>query len=114
MKAWLLASRPKTLSAAIVPVLIGSALAAHEPAAITWWVFVCALFGALFIQIATNFINDALDFKKGADTEERLGPIRVTSAGLLSAESVMNGAWLCLGWPHCAESRCSIAAAGRC
>jgi 1,4-dihydroxy-2-naphthoate octaprenyltransferase len=97
MKNWLLAARPKTLSAAVVPVLMGSALAAREPAGITWWVFVCALFGALLIQIATNFINDALDFKKGSDTGERLGPIRVTAAGLVSAESVMRAAWVCLG-----------------
>jgi 1,4-dihydroxy-2-naphthoate polyprenyltransferase len=122
---WLLASRPKTLSAAVVPVLMGSALAAHEPTAITWWVLVCALMGALFIQIATNLINDALDFKKGADTGERLGPIRVTAAGLISAESVMRGAWICLvlaalcgipllyrgGWPMLIVGLASIAAA---
>ena len=96
MNPWLLAARPKTLSAAVVPVLIGSALAAHEPTAISWWVFICALAGALLIQIATNFINDALDFKKGADTSERLGPVRVTAAGLISAERVMRGAWICL------------------
>lgn len=125
MKPWLLASRPKTLSAAVVPVLMGSALAAHEPTAITWWVFVCALLGALFIQIATNFINDALDFKKGADTGERLGPLRVTAAGLISAESVMRGAWACLilaalfgipllyrgGWPMLIVGLASILAA---
>ena len=122
---WLLAARPKTLSAAVVPVLIGSALAAREPAAIAWWVFACALFGALLIQIATNFINDALDFKKGADTGERLGPLRVTAAGLLSAETVMRGAWVCLilaalfgipllyrgGWPMLVVGLASIAAA---
>ena len=96
MRAWLLAARPKTLSAAIVPVLIGSALAAHEPAAITWWVFWCALIGALLIQIATNFINDAIDYRKGTDTAERLGPTRVTQAGLLTPERVMTAAWLCL------------------
>jgi 1,4-dihydroxy-2-naphthoate octaprenyltransferase len=96
VKHWILAARPKTLSAAIVPVLIGSALASHEPTAITWWVFACALVGAVLIQIATNLINDALDFKKGADTGERLGPIRVTQAGLVSADSVMRAAWGCL------------------
>lgn len=125
MSPWLLAARPKTLSAAVVPVLIGSALAAHEPTAITWWVFACALFGALLIQIATNFINDALDFKKGADTGERLGPLRVTAAGLLSADTVMQGAWVCLilaslcgipllfrgGWPMLIVGLASIAAA---
>lgn len=96
VQPWLLAARPKTLSAAVVPVLMGSALAADEPAAVSWWVFACALLGAVLIQIATNFINDALDFKKGADTSERLGPIRVTQAGLLSADAVMRAAWLCL------------------
>lgn len=96
MKTWLLAARPKTLSAAVVPVLLGSALAAHEPTAITWWIFFCALIGAVLIQIATNFINDALDFRKGTDTAERLGPLRVTSAGLLSDDAVMNAAWICL------------------
>jgi 1,4-dihydroxy-2-naphthoate octaprenyltransferase len=125
MTPWLLAARPKTLSAAVVPVLMGSALAAHEPTAITWWVFACALFGALLIQIATNFINDALDFKKGADTGERLGPLRVTAAGLLSADTVMQGAWVCLmlaalfgipllyrgGWPMLLVGLASIMAA---
>lgn len=125
MNPWLLAARPKTLSAAVVPVLIGSALAAHEPTAISWWVFVCALAGALLIQIATNFINDALDFRKGADTSERLGPTRVTAAGLISADSVMHAAWMCLvlaalcgipllirgGWPMLLIGLASIAAA---
>lgn len=125
MSPWLLAARPKTLSAAVVPVLMGSALAAHEPTAITWWVFACALLGALLIQIATNFINDALDFKKGADNGERLGPLRVTAAGLLSADSVMRGAWICLilaalcgipllyrgGWPMLIVGLASILAA---
>ena len=125
MNPWLVAARPKTLSAAVVPVLVGSALAAHEPAAITWWVFVCALFGAVLIQIATNFINDALDFKKGTDTGERLGPLRVTAAGLLNADAVMQGAWICLilaalcgipllyrgGWPILLVGLASIIAA---
>jgi 1,4-dihydroxy-2-naphthoate octaprenyltransferase len=125
VRTWLLAVRPKTLSAAVVPVLIGSALASHEPAAITWWVFVCALVGAVLIQIATNFINDAIDFKKGADTAERLGPVRVTQAGLLRPETVMTAAWICLagaavcgiplivrgGWPMLVIGLVSIAMA---
>jgi 1,4-dihydroxy-2-naphthoate octaprenyltransferase len=125
MKNWLLAARPKTLSAAVVPVMVGSALAAHEPNGVTWWIFVCALLGAVCIQIATNFINDALDFKKGTDTGERLGPLRVTQAGLLSAEAVMRAAWLSLGlaalcgipllyrcgWPMLVVGLASIAAA---
>ena len=96
IRAWILAARPKTLSAAIVPVMMGAALAAHEPPAIPWRYFWCALVGAVLIQIATNFINDALDFKKGADTGERIGPLRVTQAGLLSAEAVMRAAAICL------------------
>lgn len=125
MRAWLLAARLKTLSAAVVPVLMGSALAAHEPTAVTWWVFFCALAGAVLIQVATNFINDALDFKKGADTKERLGPVRVTQAGLLSAEAVMRMAVVSLalaalcgipllyrgGWPMLVVGLASIAAA---
>jgi 1,4-dihydroxy-2-naphthoate octaprenyltransferase len=94
VNAWLLAARPKTLSAAVVPVLIGTALS-REP--IRWTMFACALIGALFIQIGTNFVNDALDFKKGADTGERLGPLRVTQAGLLSADSVLRAAYVSFG-----------------
>jgi 1,4-dihydroxy-2-naphthoate octaprenyltransferase len=94
IKNWLLAARPKTLSAAVVPVMLGLALA---PRPIHVALAACTLFGALFIQIATNFINDALDFKKGADTAERLGPMRVTQAGLISAEGVMRAAYVCFG-----------------
>jgi 1,4-dihydroxy-2-naphthoate octaprenyltransferase len=125
MNPWVLAARPKTLSAAVVPVLLGSTLATHEPAGMTWWVFWCALGVSVLIQIATNFINDALDFKKGTDTGERLGPVRVTQAGLLPYESVMTAAWLCLfgaaicgipllyrgGWPVLVVGLASIAGA---
>ena len=125
MRAWLMAARPKTLSAAVVPVMMGSALAAHEPTAVTWWVFWCALIGAVLIQIATNLINDAIDYKKGADTAERLGPVRVTQAGLIPPRTVMTAAWICLfgaavcglpllargGWPMLAIGLASIAAA---
>ena len=125
IRSWLLAARPKTLSAAIVPVLMGTALAAHEPPAITWSVFFCALIGAVLIQVATNLINDALYFKKGADTAERLGPVRVTAAGLIKPEAVMTAAWMCLmgaalcgipllirgGWPMVVIGLTSIAMA---
>lgn len=94
LKAWLLAARPKTLSASVVPVLIGTALVRGP---IHWALFACALIGALCIQIATNFINDALDFRKGTDTAERVGPVRVTQAGLMSAEAVMRSAYVFLG-----------------
>lgn len=121
-KPWILAARPKTLSAAAVPVMIGTALA---PRPVDWPMFAFALLGALLIQVATNFINDALDFRKGADTGERLGPLRVTQAGLLSAESVLRAAYACFvlaaacgvplilrgGWPLLAIGVASIAAA---
>lgn len=93
IRAWILAARPKTLSAAIVPVMMAAALAWPR---IDRFLLACALVGAVLIQIATNFINDALDFKKGADTGERLGPLRVTQAGLLGASAVMRGAVICL------------------
>jgi 1,4-dihydroxy-2-naphthoate octaprenyltransferase len=85
-----LASRPKTLFAAVAPVLLGSALAfSHSkgnlPAAIA------ALFGAICIQIATNLANDYWDAKKGADTPDRLGPVRVTASGLLKPRTVFLG-----------------------
>lgn len=96
IRPWLLAARPKTLSAAVAPVLVGTGLALRDRHDIEWTYVACALFGALFIQIATNLINDALDFKKGADTSERLGPLRVTQAGLLNAETVLRAAYLCL------------------
>src|SRR5258707_15834671 len=115
---WLLAARPKTLAAAVVPVLIGTALAAKGPLPLDWRLFACTLLGALFIQIGTNFVNDALDFKKGTDTQERLGPLRVTQAGLLSADAGMRGAYVCFvpaalcGGPPLLHSRWPLRAAG--
>src|SRR4051794_23693445 len=95
MTPWLLAARPKTLAAAVTPVLVGTALARNIAAAIHWPSLVFALLGAVFIQIGTNYVNDALDFKKGADTHTRLGPLRVTQAGLLDADKVLRGAYAC-------------------
>jgi 1,4-dihydroxy-2-naphthoate polyprenyltransferase len=125
MTPWLLAARPKTLAAAVTPVLVGTALARESAMPIHWLAFGCALLGAVFIQIGTNYVNDALDFKKGADTQARLGPLRVTQAGLLSAEAVLRGAYVCFvlaalcgvplilrgGWPIAAIGIASIAAA---
>jgi 1,4-dihydroxy-2-naphthoate octaprenyltransferase len=89
---WIAAARPKTLAAAVVPVMIGAALA---PRPLRWGLLFFTLAGAVLIQIGTNLVNDALDFKKGADSGERLGPLRVTSAGLLSPEAVLRGAYVC-------------------
>src|SRR4051794_39425590 len=97
MNPWLLAARPKTLAAAVTPVLVGTSLALRDLATIHWPSFVFALLGAVFIQIGTNYVNDALDFKKGADTHARLGPLRVTQAGLLDADAVLRGAYVCFG-----------------
>ena len=88
MKNWLLAARPKTLPAAIVPVWAGCVLAWKLQGSWNPWLAFCTLAGAICIQIATNFFNDAIDAQKGADTEKRLGPTRVTSCGLISRRAV--------------------------
>ncbi len=88
--AWILATRPRTLSAAAAPVVAATGFAAGDG------VFVqlpalAALVGALLIQIATNLANDYYDFVKGGDTAERLGPVRVTQAGILPPKAVFRG-----------------------
>jgi 1,4-dihydroxy-2-naphthoate octaprenyltransferase len=88
MKNWLLAARPKTLPAAIVPVWAGCVLSWKLQGSWNPWLAFCTLAGAICIQIATNFFNDAIDAQKGADTEKRLGPTRVTSSGLISRRAV--------------------------
>lgn len=90
IRAWVLASRPATLTVAFVPVLVGSAVAQVAggfrpgPAA-------AALFGSFMIQIAANFANDVFDAEKGADTHERLGPTRAVQSGLLTPRQVRLG-----------------------
>lgn len=96
LQAWILASRPKTLPAAAIPVIVGTALAV-DAGTFRFWPALAALCGALLIQIGTNFHNDLYDFKRGTDTEERLGPTRVTSAGLLSPRDVEVGTWVTFG-----------------
>jgi 1,4-dihydroxy-2-naphthoate octaprenyltransferase len=119
----MLAARPATLPAAAVPVLVGSA-AARSAGDFNVVVFVAALAAALLIQIGTNFANDVFDFERGADTDERLGPPRVTHSGLLAPRDVRAGvavafgtagllgvylAWVG-GWPIIAIGLASIAA----
>ncbi len=89
-RAWILATRPRTLSAAVAPVVAGSGFAAAE-GVFARWPASAALVGALLIQIATNLANDYYDFAKGGDTDQRLGPVRVTQAGILSPEAVFRG-----------------------
>jgi 1,4-dihydroxy-2-naphthoate octaprenyltransferase len=90
LRAWWLAIRPKTLPAAVVPVVVGSAVA-FEQGGFVPSAALAALVAALLIQIGTNLANDYFDFQKGSDTAERLGPTRVTQAGLLSAKAVYYG-----------------------
>jgi 1,4-dihydroxy-2-naphthoate octaprenyltransferase len=87
-KLWVLAARPKTLPAAVAPILVGTGVAIHEGGFHALSALM-ALLTALFLQIAANFANDAFDFTRGADTAERMGPTRVTSAGLISHRAVL-------------------------
>ena len=91
-KAWLLAARPKTLPAAIVPVWSGCLMTAALGFDISYRLAVVTIMGAIFIQIATNFFNDVIDALKGADTIERAGPTRATASGLLSPKAMYAGA----------------------
>jgi 1,4-dihydroxy-2-naphthoate octaprenyltransferase len=95
LSAWFLAIRPKTLTAAVVPVVVGTALAFGVHGSVQLGLSFLALISALLIQIGTNFINDSLDFKKGADTAERIGPERATQSGRLRANQVLGGGLLC-------------------
>ncbi|WP_200392725.1 1,4-dihydroxy-2-naphthoate octaprenyltransferase [Roseibacillus ishigakijimensis] len=88
IKPLLLAARPKTLPAAIVPVWAGCVLAWKVTGQFSWLLALATVTSALCIQIATNFFNDAIDEAKGADTAARLGPTRVTASGLLSRRTV--------------------------
>ena len=88
-KALLLAARPKTLPAAVCPVIAGSALAWHLEHTFSWLLAVATLLSTLAIQIATNYFNDAVDSAKGADTAARLGPLRATAAGLVSRRKML-------------------------
>jgi 1,4-dihydroxy-2-naphthoate octaprenyltransferase len=87
-RIWLMAARPRTLPAAIAPVLVGTSLAgfAHVFHPLR---FIAALLGAIFIQVGTNLSNDYSDARRGADTEDRLGPVRVTAGGLVPPRQVL-------------------------
>ncbi len=91
-KAWMMGARPRTLTAAVAPVLAGTALGVAERGTFYAGVALLALLAAIAIQIGTNLVNDAADFEKGTDTAERLGPPRVTQVGLLTPRQVWTGA----------------------
>jgi 1,4-dihydroxy-2-naphthoate polyprenyltransferase len=95
-RIWILASRPRTLPAAIAPVLVGTALAASEDE-FRVLPFLAAVVGSTFIQIGTNLSNDYSDARRGADTEDRLGPVRVTAGGLMPPRHVLVGTYLAFG-----------------
>ena len=89
-RAWLLAARPKTLSAALIPVMVAAALATRVPRCSWRALVICALFASL-MQIAANFINDLYDFLKGTDRDDRLGPERACAQGWISPHAMRWG-----------------------
>jgi 1,4-dihydroxy-2-naphthoate octaprenyltransferase len=96
LRLWAMAARPRTLPAAVAPVLVGTALAGSEdvfrPLA-----FTAALVGSVFIQIGTNLSNDYSDARRGADSDDRLGPVRVTAGGLMPPRTVLIGTYVAFG-----------------
>ncbi|HEU4658047.1 MAG TPA: 1,4-dihydroxy-2-naphthoate polyprenyltransferase [Capillimicrobium sp.] len=96
MRIWLMAARLRTLPAAIAPVLVGTALAGHD-GEFDVFAFLAALLGALFIQVGTNLSNDYSDARRGADTEDRLGPVRVTAGGLVPPKQVLVATYVTFG-----------------
>ncbi|MGI8428626.1 MAG: 1,4-dihydroxy-2-naphthoate polyprenyltransferase [Solirubrobacteraceae bacterium] len=96
IRIWLMAARVRTLPASIAPVLVGTALAGYlhvfHPLR-----FFAALIGAVFIQVGTNLSNDYSDARRGADTEDRLGPVRVTAGGLVPPQSALRATYITFG-----------------
>ncbi len=94
-RAWALAARPRTLSAAAAPVVAGCGIAVAD-GAFARGPALAALVGALLVQVATNFANDYYDFVKGCDTEDRIGPVRAAQAGLLAPAAVKRGIFVAM------------------
>jgi 1,4-dihydroxy-2-naphthoate octaprenyltransferase len=93
---WLMAARVRTLPAAVAPVLVGTSLAIQHGTFRTG-AFIAALLGAIFIQVGTNLSNDYSDARRGADTEDRLGPVRVTAGGLVPPRQVLIATYATFG-----------------
>jgi 1,4-dihydroxy-2-naphthoate polyprenyltransferase len=124
LQIWLLATRPKTLPAAAAPVIAGTAVTVLDRQ-FQFGPALAALLAALLLQIGANIANDVFDFHKGADNDKRLGPLRVTQAGLLTSRQGLTGMWLTFGlaavlgsyltwvagWPVILVGLASIAAA---
>ncbi|MBV9282728.1 MAG: 1,4-dihydroxy-2-naphthoate polyprenyltransferase [Chloroflexi bacterium] len=96
MIPWIAAARPATLPAAVVPVVVGTAVAGHA-GTVRVLTFVAALAAAVLIQVGTNYANDVFDYRSSADTEQRLGPRRLIQSGLASPAQVMAAAFLTFG-----------------
>jgi 1,4-dihydroxy-2-naphthoate octaprenyltransferase len=96
LRIWLMASRPRTLPAAVAPVLVGTSLAGFQHVFHPLR-FIAALLGALFIQVGTNLSNDYSDARRGADAEDRLGPVRVTAGGLVPPRQVLIATYVSFG-----------------
>ena len=103
MNHWVLASRLKTLTAAISPVLVGVSLAIHD-GAFHPFIACMTLLAAVLIQIGANFANDVYDFLNGSDREDRLGPTRATQSGLISPANMKKGMWLVFALAICVGS----------
>jgi 1,4-dihydroxy-2-naphthoate octaprenyltransferase len=98
VRIWFNAARPRTLPAAIAPVLVGTAVAWSDNGGMPRWdAFAAALVASILIQIGTNLANDYSDARRGADSADRLGPVRVTSAGLVTPKRVLHATWLAFG-----------------
>jgi 1,4-dihydroxy-2-naphthoate octaprenyltransferase len=89
LKPWILAARPKTLGAAIAPVLVGSVLGWKLGGQFCVWLMLDTLAACMCLQIATNLFNDALDSLKGSDTKARIGPVRITASGMMPTKTVL-------------------------
>ena len=91
-RRWWIASRPRTLTMAATPVVVGAALAWSEGATPDWMILVLTLACAMSIQVATNLLNDVSDFERGNDRADRVGPLRITAAGLATPAEVRRAA----------------------
>jgi 1,4-dihydroxy-2-naphthoate polyprenyltransferase len=96
IRIWVMAARLRTLPAAVAPVLVGTSLALGA-GTFSALAFVAALLGAIFIQVGTNLSNDYSDARRGADTDDRLGPVRVTAGGLVPPRQVLIATYATFG-----------------
>jgi len=96
VRIWVLAARPRTLPVGLAPVLVGAALAILQDQ-FRLGAFLAALLGALFIQVGANLSNDYSDARRGADSDDRLGPLRVTAGGLVPPRQVLIAIWVSFG-----------------